>query len=277
MIRTTMPNFTAKRPLLRGMTAIERAMGRFMRSPDGHDAAPAGDAPADPAPDGDALAASDSADDDASPLGGKPDADAAPGDEGGEGDDDAADKGGDEADGDTDAPPRPGAPEKYELNVPEALSAKGVQFDAEAFGAVEPMFRELGLSNDEAQKFVDTYGEKVLPIFQQRAEAATLDRATALRKEWSDAFDADETIGGANRDATLSAAARAFDHYGLKKGEGLRQLLDESGLGFHPEMIRFVARVGHDLAEGSFERGDTPSAPKSPEQKLYGDEFQPKK
>lgn len=264
----TIMNCTASRPALGAMSAVERRLGRYMRAPDGHgDAAPVADAPADPAPVEPAAdpapAPVDAGDDDASPLGGKPD-DAPAGDE-------PAKDGGDEA-----PQPRPGAPEKYELTVPADLAEKGVQFDAEAFGEVEPLLREMGLSNDEAQKLVDTYAGKIMPLATQRAEAAMLDHAKAQRKEWSEAFEADEQIGGANREATLSAAARAFDFLGMKRGEGLRQLLDETGLGFHPEMIGAWAKVGNMLVEGSFERGDTPSAPKAPEQKMYGAEFQPK-
>lgn len=248
------------------MTPAERARGRYMRSPDGHDAAPApaGDvAPvSDPVPDAAPAAPTPAApaeDGDTSPLGGKADDGDAP-----------------KADGEGDVPAPVGAPEKYELTVPAELAEKGMSFDAEAFGAVEPIVRELNLDNAQAQKLVDSYAGKILPLLQQRSEAAMVDQAKAQRKEWSDAFDADETIGGANREATLSAAARAFDHYGLKKGEGLRQVLDESGLGFHPDIIRFVAGVGRDLAEGSFERGSAVQQPKSAEQKLYGAEFQPK-
>lgn len=269
----TILNSAASRLVLGAMTPAERVRGRYMRSPDGHDGgtpapspspspapAPAPAPPADPAPDAD--------DGDDTLLGGKPA-------------DDSGDPKPDDKDGDDkgdDAPqPRPGAPEKYELKIADALAEKGVTFDTDAFEAVEPVFRKMGLSNDEAQEFVDHYAEKVLPKLAERTDAAMLDRAKAQRKEWRDAFEADPEIGGDNRDASLSAAARAFDHYGLKKGEGFRLLLDESGLGDHPDVIRTFARVGRDLAEGGFERGDPVPQQKSAEQKLYDDAFQPKK
>ena len=164
-----------------------------------------------------------------------------------------------------------GAPEKYELKAPE-----GSEFDSEAFEAIEPTLRELGLTNVAAQKLVDAYAGQIMPKLSERANKLILDKAASQRAEWAEAFEKDPDIGGARKGDTLSAAARVFDHYGLKKGEGLRQLLDESGLGNHPELIRVFARIGHDMAEGGFERGEVVPTPKTAEQTLYGPEFQGK-
>lgn len=262
---------------LASMTPAERARGRFMRAPDGHDAGAAA-----VAPDLAAAAAADAgtggeggdggqgngndADggDDTTFLGG---AGSSAG-EGGEGSEGAADKG--EAGEGGDAPVPAGAPEKYELTAPE-----GMEFDTAAFEAAEPVLRELGLSNEQAQKLVSAYGEKIVPQITERVQQGFAAQAAQVRKEWADAFEADPEIGGARKTETQNFAARAFDHYGLKAGEGLRQLLDESGIGNHPDLIRFVARVGRDLDEGNFERGDPVTVPKTPEQKLYGEAFQP--
>ncbi len=164
-----------------------------------------------------------------------------------------------------------GPPEKYELAPPDGFEA----IDTDVLSEAEPILRELNLTNDQANKLMPFAGALVKKTMD-RAEAAITDRAITQRKEWANAYEADPEIGGANKADTEIAAARAFDHYGLKKGEGLRQLLDESGLGNHPDMIRFVSGVGRDLAEGSFDRGDAVTTPKAPEQKLYGSEFQPK-
>lgn len=268
----TILNSAASRLVMGAMTPAERVCGRYMRSPDGHEGGAPAPSPSPsptpaPAPSPDPAPADDDDGDDTL-LGGKPADDA--------GDPKPEDKDGDDK-GDGAPQPRPGAPEKYELKVADALAEKGVTFDTDAFEAVEPVFRELGLSNDEAQKFVDSYAEKVLPKLAERSDAAMLDRAKTQRKEWLDAAKADPEIGGENHDAAMTAVAKAFDHYGIKKGEGVRQLLDESGLGNHPDLVRFMARVGRDLAEGGFERGDPVPTTKSAEQKLYDDAFQPKK
>lgn len=246
------------------MTPMERRAGRFMRAPDHADAdpAPVDPTPADPAAADPAPAGEEGKDDGSTLLGGSAEGEETPA----EGDKDPEGK-----DGEEEAPAPAGAPEKYELSAPE-----GQEFDAASFEAVEPIFREIGLSNDQAQKLVAAYGEKIMPALAERAKTQLETQAAATRKEWSDAFHNDPDLGGANKDRTLADAARAFDHYGMKKGEGFRQMLDESGLGNHPDLIRFVARVGRDLDEGGFERGGAVTQPKTPEGKMYGAEFQPK-
>lgn len=267
------------------LSPVERAMGRLMRAPDGHADGGATDAPAgDAAQAQDPAAATDTGATDAAAQAqgdqqqGAGDGDAkADGDEGsflgaagqGEGQEGAEGEGEKDAGGDEGA--AAGAPEKYELTPPEGFEA----IDAALMGEAEPVLRELNLSNEQAQKLVPLVG-KAIQDAVAKANDAGARQVSDLRKGWADAFDADPEIGGANRKATEAAAAKAFDHYGLKPGEGLRQLLDESGLGNHPDMIRFVARVGRDLAEGSFERGDIVPQPKTSERKLYGEEFQPK-
>lgn len=267
---TTLRIHPTRNPRLR-MTPRERAMGRFLRGPDGHDAGGAADAGAADAGDNGAQGGEGTGDanngaDDATVLGGAGKGDA----EGGEGQEGAADKGEASEAGDEGGPA--GAPEKYELTPPEGFDA----LDADMLAAADPILRDLNLSNDQAQKLVPLVGQAIQAA-TTRANQAIADGAATQRKEWADAFEADPEIGGANRKSTEAAAARAFDHYGIKQGEGVRKLLDESGLGNHPDLIRFVARVGRDLAEGSFERGSEAKGEKPAEAKLYGDEFQPKK
>ncbi len=165
-----------------------------------------------------------------------------------------------------------GLPDAYALDMPE-----GFTLDGDTLAEADPVFREMGLSNDAAQKLVPVaagFGRRMFDAGLKQAGDRLMSDAATTRREWADAFEADPEFGGPNRARTLSEAARAFDHYGLKAGEGLRQLLDESGLGNHPDLIRFVAQIGRDLGEGSFERGDAVRQPRAAEQKLYGAEFQ---
>lgn len=263
------PNIVVELPRS-AMTPAERSRGRFMRAPDGHDAgappaqADAGDAPA---PEGSEDAGNETdGGEDTSILGGA----GGGGAEGGEGQEGAADASEAGEGGDADA--AAGLPEKYELTAPEGFEA----IDAEMVEAADPILRDLKLSNEDAQKLMPLAGQLVQRA-NERAQQGIATQAATQRKEWADAFEADPAIGGARKAETLQNAARAFDHYGVKPGEGLRQLLDESGLGNHPDLIRFVSNVGRDLGEASFERGDPVTAPKTPERVLYGEAFQPQK
>jgi hypothetical protein len=63
----------------------------------------------------------------------------------------------------------------------------------------------------------------------------------ATRAEWIDETKADKEIGGDKLDATLATAKRALDAYGSPQ---FIEMLNQSGLGNHPEVVRFCAKVG---------------------------------
>lgn len=257
------------------MTPFERRAGRFMRAPD-HDAATGGDAGgggdavaadagAAGADGGESQTASDDAEtggnagdqadsqgvdagDDGTVLGGKDDADA--------GDDGEGDKGGDDA---------PTVPEAYELTAPE-----GFDMDADVLAEATPIFKELGLSNEDAQKLMPVAGQLVTRTVD-RMQQQLIDGANAQRKAWLDTAKADPDIGGANWDASIAASARALDALGFKEGSDFRKVLNETGFGNYPDMIRAFAQVGKMVGEdGDFVRPDAGVRVKVPlEKQLY--------
>lgn len=213
------------------------------------EAAPAADTPAPDVPAADVPAA-DVADDDAdaTALGGKtPDADP----------DDAPKP---------DGPAAPVVPEAYEL---EAL--EGMTIDAELLEEATPIFKEIGLSNEAANK--------VLPVaksLMEKTRDATIqqmvDAGAQQRKAWLDEAKADPEIGGGKWDATLHSAAKALDALGYPEGSPFRAALTETGFGNHPEMIRAMAKVGAMVGEdGDFIRSDAGvKVEETREQRWYG-------
>lgn len=141
-----------------------------------------------------------------------------------------------------------GAPEAYEFTMPE-----GVSLDTDAVGLFEPVLRELGMSQDAANKLVGTYAEKLLPMMEERAAKEADTAGAELRADWSRQFAADPEIGGAKMEEARSFAAKAMQHFmpNNEEGQRFRTFLNESGLGNHPEMGRFLARVGRGLAEAT--------------------------
>lgn len=274
---TLMPTMSAAELLRATMTPAERSAGRFMRAED-HGAGTTADAGA--AADAAAAAAQAGAGDagkgaeGAAATGG--DQVTNTGDEaqpaaGGAGDGGkgtggdtsiAGGAGGDKEGGEGKPEPTDvlGAPEAYDVKVPEALAEKGMTFDSEVFGLVEPALRDLNLSNKAAQALTDVYAEKVVPALvkrgEEQAKAAQDTAAAALRKEWAEAARADEEIGGVNFDKTVDACAQVWDKFGIKPDTGIRQLLNESGLGNHPDMLRFLSRVAKVTGEGKFVPAD---------------------
>ena len=130
---------------------------------------------------------------------------------------------------------------KYDLKMPD-----GVELDAELAEALGPEFKDLGLTNAQAQKLVDKYIE-----LQQARGGKQAEAWAGTVQKWADDAKADKEIGGAKWDNTVAASQRAVKTLGTPE---LREYLNASGGGNHPELIRFMAKVGAMISE------DTPAS-----------------
>lgn len=150
-----------------------------------------------------------------------------------------------------------GAPEKYEFKPPE-----GQELDTAALEQFEPIARELNLTNEQAQKMVDLYGTKIMPMVQkQQAEAWQ-----AQTEEWAATVKADKEIGGDKLTANLGVAQRALDTFGTP---ALKEYLNGTGLGNHPELVKAFVKVGKAMSEDGVVTGKE-SGQRSAAEVLYG-------
>ena len=131
---------------------------------------------------------------------------------------------------------------KYTLTMPE-----GVEVDAGLLDAVSPRFKELGLTNAQAQALTDDF----IKVQKERAEKQTETWGNTLQKWVSDA-KADTDIGGDKWDGTVAASRHAVETLGTP---ALKEYLNASGGGNHPELIRFMAKVGSMIKEDDPARG----------------------
>ena len=129
-----------------------------------------------------------------------------------------------------------GSDGKYNLKMPE-----GVKVDQELLDAVGGDFKELGLTHKQAQQLAD----KFTKVQQDRAVKQTEGWANTISK-WADDAKADKDIGGAKWNDTVASATRAVNTFGTP---GLKEYLNASGGGNHPELIRFMAAVGNAVRE----------------------------
>lgn len=140
--------------------------------------------------------------------------------------------------GDPPSPPE-GAPETYEFKAPE-----GQELDTEFVKVYSEVAKELNLTQENAQKLID----KVSPVIQQQQMA----RIEALRTEWADQSKSDKEFGGEKLEENLGIAKQALDKFGSNE---LKDLLNASGLGNHPELIRFFVKAGKALSADTFVGG----------------------
>lgn len=138
------------------------------------------------------------------------------------------------------APPevKPTVPEKYELKLSENSPLK-----AEHLEKVAAFAKERGLSNEQAQGLVDRDQASYL---EYQANSEVMRRAQV--QDWVTQVKADQEIGNLNFDRTVADATRMVDRFGTP---ALKDALNKSGFGNHPELIRFVSRIAKTMSDDS--------------------------
>lgn len=124
-------------------------------------------------------------------------------------------------------------PEKYEFTMPE-----GVEIDPAGVEAFSEFAKDAGLTQEAAQSLMN----KLAPAMQAR-QAQVLETAKA---NWASEAKADKEFGGDAFEQNLAVAKKAIDAFGSPE---LRTLLNESGLGNNPEIIRAFYRAGKAISE----------------------------
>jgi len=147
-----------------------------------------------------------------------------------------------------------GAPEQYDFKAPE-----GKHFDAEVLQHFSEVAKELNLTNEGAQKMLD----KLAPALEAKQTAAMSEAV----KQWEADTRADKEFGGEKFNENLGVANQALQQFGTPE---LKNLLNQSGLGNHPEVVRFFYRAGKAISQDGFV-GGKPAAPEqtSIAQRMY--------
>ena len=152
-----------------------------------------------------------------------------------------------------------GAPDRYELTVPEAdgFNSNFVQGDLDVFTA---NMRKAGATNEQAQAALDT-----LP-------ASFAEETKRFRAE----LEAHPSLGGSQLEAVQQRAKRALDHFlpaGTPDGDRLRRVMTLTGYGNFAPWVAFVNAVGLAISEDRPNVTSTSvpgSLTKQPEDVLYG-------
>lgn len=126
-----------------------------------------------------------------------------------------------------------GAPEKYEF--------KTEGFQPEVMTEFEGIARELNLPQEAAQKMLDKMGPKIAQAQQ--------DAIQRVQAEWTQAAQTDKEFGGEKLQENLATAKKALETFGSPE---LVKMLNETGLGNNPEMIRAFYRAGKAISEDKF-------------------------
>lgn len=157
----------------------------------------------------------------------------------------------------TEAPPAPKAPETYEFKNPEGLPG---EVAAEVHEAYSKAARELDLPQDQAQAL---YTETVDAI-AKHAMKHTAELQQKQTDEWVKAAETDKEYGGKKFAENIGTARKALDEFGTQElrdllfgPEGASTPQGQRWTGNHPELIRFLYRVGKAVSEDRFVAGRT--------------------
>ena len=156
-----------------------------------------------------------------------------------------------------------GSPAELKLTAPEGMENFQGEFDTYSSEASEWMQANPNATAADALKWAaERQAEAVTTQTQDMSEAFTRQIET-----WEGEAKADKDIGGDAFDANLATAKKAIDAFG---SDGLKAVLNESGLGSHPEVIKFAVNAGKALADAPVIKTGDGAAKKSLADSLYG-------
>lgn len=147
-------------------------------------------------------------------------------------------------------PAAPVIPDKYEFKPLD-----GMELDVELLDGMTPVLKKLGMTQESASELVDGFNEVVGKLNVAREAKAEADfkafmadkakeHRAAMQKEWGNNYAANEAI-----------SQRGFARFLGKEGA---QLLEETGLGNHPLLVKAFYQAGKMIQE------DTPPANVTP-------------
>lgn len=203
----------------------------------------------------------------------KPDAKASGDDGKGEADKAAPDLLADDDEGKTPDKPDGQADGKTEA-VPETYEAftlpDGVQLDEAVLAQATPVFKDVGLNQEQAQKLVSFYAG-----MQAEAAAQQVADFNKIKSEWAGELKADSEFGGENLSKTTGATKALIGKFGSPR---LLNDLKEWGWGNHPEFQRMCARINAALSPDTTVVADAAhqTAPKSAAEVLWPGMYQNK-
>jgi len=140
-------------------------------------------------------------------------------------------------------------PEKYEIKFGDADA------DPAMVEAFTPLAKELGLTNEQAQKLASFHAEQTTALLGKQTQVQT-EAWTNLQNQWRTDARADKEYGHL-------AGGKTFDENGAMIAKGLatfgtpelNKALIDSGMGNHPEIARYLFRVGKAVSEDTIRVG----------------------
>lgn len=156
---------------------------------------------------------------------------------------------------------------------------EGVSADEMRLGEFTTLLAEAELAKgdhtkmqDFGQKLVDRHIAEVQEVLKKQSDFF-INAFEKQKVEWKEKFLSDPEIGGNRWQTTASAANEFISTHGgnAEQQKELRQLMESSGVGNHPAVIRIFAKAMMNMSEGKPLPAPKPeSRPMSKVERRYG-------
>lgn len=144
-------------------------------------------------------------------------------------------------------------PVAYDIKLPE-----GFTFDADIQQGLVDFANKKNLTQEEAQELADLgvkMREKEVALFQE------------TQKQWIEQIKSSPELGGAQLNENIAVAKKAMEAFGTP---ALKQLLNDTGFGNHPEVVSAFFKIGKAISEDKLVIGQgKPRGAPDPAKRLF--------
>ena len=156
----------------------------------------------------------------------------------------------------------PNKEDVQKVNFDNIKLPEGKELDQELIKEFSPLVKEIGLTQEQTQKLIDLQMKG-----HQKAEEANVNQfketVENLQKETKEML-------GANYEKELAFAAKAINLLPKEEQTELREVLNVSGIGNHPLLVKMFIAAGKALSEDKFVGGEKTKIEKSAAEVLFG-------
>lgn len=161
-----------------------------------------------------------------------------------------------------DAQPAPAATQTPAAETPAATTAETkpadtkpaaveyqpfkVPTDVKVADSVLGKFTEIAKASNLSQEAAQSLIDGLSPLIAKDSLEAFQAQLVEARKGWQEALKVDKELGGEKSAENVAVAKQAFEKFGTP---ALKELLETSGLGDHPEVIRWAYNVAKATGE----------------------------
>ena len=154
---------------------------------------------------------------------------------------------------------------------PSAAGAADKQNSSTSSGPNSGQNPDHNAGQNSTQNGNDATGQELLnrqiEQHMRQHEAARHEQWQKQVSQWREEVAQDPQLGGVHMAANVARAQLALDRF--DQGRHIGRLLEESGYGNHPEVLRFFNRVADALMEDSLVRGEPGGGMPPLEERMY--------